>query len=153
MTGTDTRTAGTPVPAVTAGRRIAVLAAALAGLLLANLAIYALGRALGGGFTYRQNGVDVPVEPVAITLLSLGPLLTGLAIAAVVARWWPRIITLARIAGPVFAVATIGVMTLPADFDTTSTVCLAAMHLATIPALLVALNALPQGRTGWRPHP
>jgi len=83
---------------------------------------------------------------VAITFLSLGPLVTALVVTAALARKWPVFLRIARIAGPVFAVATIGVMTLRADFDTTSTVCLAAMHLVTIPTMFVAFDAIARRR-------
>ena len=138
--------ASTPARAGTAARRAAVIAAALAGLLITNLALYAVGRALGGAFTYPQNGTTVRVDPLAIALMSLVPLATGLALIAVLSRIWTAAIRIARIAGPTLAVATIALMTIPAGFDTTSTVSLAAMHLMTIPATLIALNALPRRR-------
>ncbi|MEV6924470.1 DUF6069 family protein [Dactylosporangium sp. NPDC051485] len=125
--------------------RLALIAAMLAGLLLANLAVYAIGRALGGAFTYRQNGADVRVDPVAVTVMSLVPLVSGLGLVAALSRKWPAAILVARIAAPALAVATIAVMTIPAGFDTTSAVSLAAMHLTTIPPTLIALNALPRG--------
>jgi Family of unknown function (DUF6069) len=121
-----------------------MIAAALAGLLLTNLALYAIGRAFGGAFTYTQNGVPVRVDPVAITIMSLAPSASGLALIAALSRKWPAAIRVARIAAPTLAVATVAVMTIPAGFDTTSAVALAAMHLATIPAALVALHALPR---------
>lgn len=131
-----------------------MIAASLAGLLLTNLAIYAIGRAFGGAFTYRQNGTTVRVDAVAITILSLVPLATGLALIAALSRTWPTAIRVARIAAPILAVVTIAVMTIPAGFDTTSTISLTAMHLATIPAALVALRTLAEqpGR-GKQPAP
>jgi len=125
---------------------LALIAAVLAGLLITNQVVHAIGRALGGAFTYPQNGTTVRVDPIAVTVMSLGPLIVGLALVAALALRWPAVIRLARIAAPVLAVATIAVMTIPAGFDTTSAVCLAVMHLTTIPAALLALNALPRGR-------
>lgn len=142
--GTDRVTTRTPPAARTTGRRLAVIAAVLAGLLVTNLAVYAIGRALGGSFTYLQNGKSVPVDPTSITIMSLVPLVVGLALVALLSRAWPAAIRVARVAAPVLAVATIVLMTIPAGFDTTSTVFLAAMHLATIPAALLALDALPR---------
>ncbi|GIH03952.1 hypothetical protein Rhe02_20190 [Rhizocola hellebori] len=138
MTDTEIEPATTPT---TAGR-LAVVSAALTGLLIANLAIYAAGRAFGGTFVYLQNATPVEVGPLAITIMSLVPLATGLAVIAALSRLWPAAIRVARIAGPTLAVATIGLMTVPAGFDTTSAVSLAVMHLTTIPATLIALNAL-----------
>jgi hypothetical protein len=143
-TATDESTATSPTRSRTNAGRLAVIAAALAGLLLINLVIYAIGRALGGAFTYQQNGSTVRVDPAAITIMSLAPLATGLALIAVLSQMWPAAIRVARIAAPTLAVATIAVMTIPAGFDTTSTLALATMHLATIPAALLALSALPR---------
>jgi hypothetical protein len=122
--------------------RLVSLAAVLAGLLVANLAVYAIGRALGGTFTYPQNGTTVRVDPLAIAIMSLVPLGFGLGLVAVLSRRWPTVIRAARIVAPVLAVATVAVMTIPAGFDTTSAVSLAVMHLTTIPATLLALNTL-----------
>jgi hypothetical protein len=143
-TATGQHTAVSPTRARINTGRLAVIAAVLAGLLLTNLGIYAIGRALGGAFTYTQNGAPVRVDPVAITIMSLAPLATGLALIAALSRKWPAAIRVARIAAPTLAVATIAVMTIPAGFDAPSTVALATMHLATIPAALLALNTLPR---------
>jgi Family of unknown function (DUF6069) len=148
----DTRTAAPPTARPKTRSRPLVIAYALAGLLVTNLIVYAMGRALGGDFTYTQDGVAVLVDPLATVIMSLGPLLTGLAVIALLARRWPVAVRIGRIAGPALAVITIGVMTIPAGFDTTSAIALSAMHLATIPAMLVALNALArrqgEGRQG-----
>lgn len=40
------------------------------------------------------------------------------------------------------AVASIGLMTIPANFDTTSTLFLASMHLTSIPVTLTCLRGL-----------
>ncbi len=146
MTDTTTgqHTPASPTRARTNTGRLAVIAAVLAGLLLTNLANYAIGRALGGTFIYTQNGAPIRVDLAAITIMSLAPLATGLALIAALCRKWPAAIRVARIAAPTLAVTTIAVMTIPAGFDTTSTVALATMHLTTIPAALLALNTLPR---------
>lgn len=143
--GTDQTTAPSLSRFKTPAGRLALIAALLAGLLLTNLAVYAIGRALGGAFTYQQNGANVRVDPVAVTVMSLVPLVFGLGLVAALSRKWPAAILVARIAAPTLAVATVAVMTIPAGFDTTSAVSLAAMHLAVIPPTLLALNTLPRG--------
>ncbi|RKR86644.1 hypothetical protein BDK92_0887 [Micromonospora pisi] len=145
-TGTAEATAPPPAPGRTNTGRLALIAAALAGLLITNLAVYAVGRALGGAFTYPQNGTTTQVDSVSITFMSLVPLGFGLTLVAALSRMWSTVIPIARVATPVLAVATIAVMTIPAGFDTTSTVSLAAMHLTIIPAALLSLNALPRRR-------
>jgi hypothetical protein len=131
------RTAAPP-----AGRTVR-LAAILTALFLVNLAVYAAGRALGGTFTYQQHGTAVRVDPLAIAIMSLAPLATGLMLVAVLSRRWPAVIRVARVAAPALAVVTIAVMTLPAGFDATSAASLAVMHLTTIPAALLALATFP----------
>lgn len=145
MTGHPT--AASPTRARTNTGRLAVIAAVMAGLLLTNLAIYAVGRALSGAFAYTQDGAPVRVNPAAITIMSVAPLATGLALIAALFRKWPPAIRVARIAAPTLAVATIVVMTIPAGFDTTSTVALATMHLTTAAAALLALNTLLRCRS------
>lgn len=144
-TGTDRPAAPSLSRVRTPAGRLALIAAILAGLLVLNLALYAIGRALGGAFTYKQNGADVRVDSIAVTFMSLVPLAFGLGLVAALSRKWPAVILVARIAAPMLAVATIAVMTIPAGFDTTSAVSLAAMHLALIPSTLVALRMLPRG--------
>ncbi|MBF9131974.1 hypothetical protein I0C86_23845 [Plantactinospora sp. S1510] len=150
--GTAQATARPPARARTNAGRPALVAAALAGLLIINLAIYAVGRALGGAFTYPQNGTTTQVDWVSITFMSLVPLGFGLTLVAVLSRKWPKVIPIARVVAPVLAVATIAVMTIPAGFDTTSTVALSAMHLTIIPAALLALRGLPHRRRGSTRH-
>jgi hypothetical protein len=60
------------------------------------------------------------------------------------------LITTAKVVAPVLAVATILLMTVPARFDTTSTLFLATMHVALIPAVLLALRALTSHRAQER---
>ncbi len=120
--------------------RLTWIGATLAGLLAVNLLLYAIGRASGGTFTYTQSGKPVRVDTVAVALLSLAPLATGLLLVAVVGRWWATVVPVAKVAAVVLAVATIAVMTIPADFDRRSTAFLALMHLATIPAALLTIG-------------
>jgi hypothetical protein len=54
-------------------------------------------------------------------------------------RWVHRA---ALVAGPVLAAGTIVTMTLPADFDTVSTVTLAVCHLTLVPIIVAAVTAL-----------
>jgi Family of unknown function (DUF6069) len=122
--------------------RLRVILLSVAAVLACNLLIYAVGRIGGGTFAYQQNDTSTTVDAVAVTILSVIPLTIGLTLVAWLAPSWPRLITTARIVVPVLAVSTIGLMTIPAHFDTISTVTLAAMHLALIPAALLALTAL-----------
>jgi RsiW-degrading membrane proteinase PrsW (M82 family) len=123
-------------------RRYAVIIIAIVLALAVNLVIYAIGRAAGGAFTYTQSGRTSTVDAVAITFLSTGPLTVGLTLVAILSRRWPVLINAAKIASPALALATIALMTIPAHFDTTSTMFLASMHLTLIPISVLALTAL-----------
>jgi RsiW-degrading membrane proteinase PrsW (M82 family) len=123
-------------------RRYAVIIIAIVLTLAVNLVIYAIGRAAGGAFTYTQSGKTSTVDAVAITFLSTGPLTVGLTLVAILSRRWPVLINAAKIASPALALATIALMTIPAHFDTTSTMFLASMHLTLIPISVLALTAL-----------
>lgn len=125
------------------GARTALI---VAGALGVNLVIYAISRGAGARFTYDQSGTATRVDALAITLLSVVPLAVGLTLVAAIARRWPAILTAARIIAPALAVFTIGLMTIPAHFDSASTLSLAAMHLVLVPAALVALRGLAASR-------
>ncbi len=139
------------IPATSTGlavrtKRITVIALAAGGALAANLLIYAIGRAFGGAFTYTQHHKTIHVDVAAVSTMSVVPLVVGLALVAWLSRTWPAMITTAQVVATVLAVATIGLMTLPAGFDTTSTLFLASMHIAIVPASLFALGALRRAR-------
>jgi Family of unknown function (DUF6069) len=127
--------------------RLRVILLTVAAVLAVNLLIYALGRMGGGAFTYKQGDTPTSVDAVAVTILSVVPLTIGLTTVAWLSPRWPILITVAKIAAAVLAAGTIGLMTIPAHFDTISTLTLATMHLALIPAALLALRALTPPRT------
>lgn len=123
----------------------AVIVIAVASALATNMVIYAMGRAAGGAFTYTQSGTKSTVDAVAIALMSVVPLAVGLTVVALLSPRWPPLIKAAKIIAPALALATIVLMTIPAHFDTTSTLFLASTHLAIIPITVLALTALAGG--------
>ncbi|HEY5249610.1 MAG TPA: DUF6069 family protein, partial [Dermatophilaceae bacterium] len=133
--------------------RLPIVGAAVLVAFGVNLALYELGRAAGGSFTYIQSGNKTTVDALAVTIMSVGPLVVGLGLVACLAPRWPRLITAAKIAAPMLALATIALMTVPAHFDTTSTIFLASMHLALIPISLLAIAALDQRHSSLPARP
>lgn len=129
-------------PAVRLPGRLSAIAVALVVALAVNLALYGIGRAAGGTFTYVQSGKKSAVDAVAVSIMSVGPLALGLALLAWLASRWPGMIRAAKIVVPVLALATIGLLTVPGHFDTYSTVFLSCMHVAMIPISLLAIVAL-----------
>jgi hypothetical protein len=142
---TSTRTAR---PTVRLPERLSVIAVALVVALAVNLALYRIGRAAGGTFTYVQSGKRSAVDAVAVSIMSVGPLAFGLALLAWLAPRRPGLIRAAKIVVPVLALATIALMTVPAQFDTCSTVFLSCMHVALIPISLLAIVSLDRAGHG-----
>ena len=109
--------------------RAAVVALAVGAAVAVNLGVHAVGRAAGGTFRFTSASGPAEVDAVTVAGFSAVPLLLGLAAVALLAARAAWITRAALIAGPLLAVGTIVVMTLPADFDTVSTVTLALCHL------------------------
>jgi hypothetical protein len=140
MTTTDTAVEAT-TRRLTRSTSLARCVAVIGAVLAFNLVVYALGRAVSATFSYTHGGTVTRVDAAAVSLMSVLPLATGLALTALLSRRWPVLITIAKVVAPVLAVATIGATTIPAHFDTSSALCLSAMHLALIPAAVLALGA------------
>jgi hypothetical protein len=122
-------------------RAVAVLAAT-ATAVVANLLVYAAGRASGGDFTFTRSGTAMTVDVVTLAGFSAVPLGVGLALVAVLVgrvRW---IATIASVVAPLLAVVTVFVMTLPVDLDQASTVALACCHLTLVPISLLAIRRI-----------
>ena len=146
MSQTDLDTVTAPARSTLPTSRVAIVALAAVGVLACNLLLYVVGRACGGTFTYVQNGKTISVDAAAVAIMSVVPLTIGLALAAWLSRTWPPVTAIAKGVAAILAVATIGLMTIPAGFDTTSTLFLATMHLALVPAAVLALGALASHR-------
>jgi len=131
-------------------RRSTVIVITVLGVLAFNLLIYVVGRACGGAFTYTQSGRTSRVDAAAVAAMSVAPATIGLTLVAWLSQRWPGLVTTAKVIAPVLAVATIGLMTLPARFDTTSTLFLATMHLALIPGTVLALGAFTPRHAEFR---
>jgi hypothetical protein len=128
--------------------RWAIVAAGVAAAVVINLLVYAAGRALGGSFRFTAANGPSEVDAVTVAGFSAVPLLIGLTLVAVLARfeWVPKA---ALVIGPVLALGTIALMTLPADFDSTSKTTLALCHVVLVPITVVAVRAL-RDRAGRR---
>jgi hypothetical protein len=134
--------------------RPALVAAAVALAAIVNVLIYLIGRAAGGTFVFTAATGRAEVDALTVAGFSIVPLAAGLTAVALLAPRWRWVSRAALIAGPLLAVVTIVTMTLPADFDTVSTVSLALCHLTLVPIIVAAVTALgrrvaqPVTRTG-----
>lgn len=127
--------------------RPAVIAATVGIALVVNLIGYASGRAAGGRYEFVRGGRTMEVDAATVAGFTVVPLLVGLVLVAVVAPRWPVVHRIALVGAPLLAVGTIGAMTIPAGFDTASTVALASCHLTLVPISVAGLLALaPRGR-------
>lgn len=126
--------------------RAGVVALAVGTAVVVNLLVYALGRAAGGGFQFLAGGVPAEVDARTVAGFSAVPLLAGLTAVALLAPRFPWVSRAALIVGPVLAVGTVLLMTLPADLDEISTVTLAACHLTLVPIIVLAVRALSRRR-------
>ncbi|RAK31479.1 hypothetical protein B0I29_115286 [Actinoplanes lutulentus] len=115
-----------------------------------NLLVYAGGRAAGGTFQFTTAGERAEVDAVTVAGFSAVPLLIGLTAVALLARVWQWVTRVALIIGPLLAIGTIFVMTVPADLDTVSTVALAVCHLTLVPILILAILRLGKRNTSLR---
>ncbi|MFI8977347.1 DUF6069 family protein [Nocardia asteroides] len=119
-----------------------VVATTTAAALGANLALWLTGSAAGAEFSYLSNGTTATATPVFVAAETVLPLLVGLGLATVLAMRWRRILTVASVIGAVLALAT-GIGPLVTDFDsTTSSVCLALMHLVVAAAVVIGLRSV-----------
>jgi hypothetical protein len=124
--------------------KILIIAAAVGTAAVVNLILYGIGRAAGGTFRFTASGSPAVVDGITVVAFSVAPLLVGLVAVALLARFGGWVIRTALVVGPLLAIATIALMTLPADLDTTSTVTLALCHLVLVPVIIVAVRALGQ---------
>jgi len=123
-------------------RRPVIVAVTVVAAVVINLVVYALGVALGGDFDFTNKGKTIHVSPASIILMTTVPLLVGMTLTALLSLKWSAIIKAALVIGPVLALVTIGIMTIPADLDTTSTITLAVTHVALVPVMIAGLLAL-----------
>ncbi len=135
-------TGSAPTTRTRATARVVVVLTAVATAVVVNLLVYAVGRITGGDFAFTRDGSTVAVDALTVAGFSAVPLGIGLAIVALASRRVPWVARVAVVVAPVLAVATIGVMTLPVDLDTVSTVTLAACHLTLVPISIGAIRRL-----------
>lgn len=122
--------------------RARIVLTAVAVAVAVNLAIFAAGAAIGGTFRFTQAAQPITVDAATVAGFTAVPLLAGLVLVALTARRWPWVVTAALVVAPSLAVVTILLMTVPADFDTTSTLTLSLCHLALVPIAILSLRSL-----------
>jgi hypothetical protein len=122
--------------------RARVIGLAVAAAVVLNLVVFGLGRAAGGSFRFTTDGRVNEVDALTVAGFTAVPLLAGLTLVALLSRLGAWVTRTAVVVAPVLAVGTILVMTVPADFDATSTVTLALCHLILAPISVLAVVAM-----------
>ena len=123
-------------------RKLLVIVAGVGAAAVINLILYALGRAAGGTFHFTSSGRPATVDGVTVAAFSAVPLLIGLVAVALLSPLGEWVTRTALVLGPVLAIGTIAVMTVPTDLDVTSKVTLALGHIVLVPIILVAVRRL-----------
>ena len=113
-------------------RRIGRLGAVIAAVVLTvavNLVVYGVGAALGA--TYRFTAATGPAHVDALTLsgFTAVPLLVGLAVVAVLSRWWGWVPPVALAVAVLGAIGSIPFMPFSVDLDLASAIALAIAHV------------------------
>jgi hypothetical protein len=133
---------------LTLSRPRAVLFSALLALVV-NLALWLVGRAVGGSFELTDAGTTMSVAPGGVVTLTLAPIVVGMGIAALISLRLPIVLRIAQVVGVIAPLGTIA-MTLAADFDTVSTVALSLMHVVIAVVVPIGLEAMRRGATATR---
>lgn len=120
----------------------ATVAAAVAAAVVTNLIIYLIGRLAGGSFEFTAGGQAAQVQALTVAGFSAAPLGVGLSLVTLLAPRLRWVVPAATVIAPLLAVVTIGIMTIPADLDSVSTVTLAACHLALAPISVLAIRTI-----------
>lgn len=129
--------------------KLLLITAAVGSAVVINLILYAGGRAIGGTFDFTGPSGPATVDAVTVAGFSAVPLLIGLSAVALLARFGSWVTRAALILGPLLAIGTIAVMTLPTDLDPVSKVTLALCHLTLVPIIIVAVRRVNQGHIGF----
>jgi hypothetical protein len=119
-----------------------VIAAGVGAAVVINQILYAVGRAAGGTFRFTSTSGPATVDAATVAAFSAVPLLVGLVAVALLSPLGNWVIRTALVVGPLLAIGTIALMTLPTDLDATSKVTLALCHVALVPIILFAVRAL-----------
>lgn len=116
--------------------------AALLGALvaaIANVTIWSVARLSGSPVALQDNGAPYPIAVESVAVMSVVPMIVGIGIAALIARWWVGILRVAQVVGSLLAVVTLGGVF---SGDIGTALALTAMHLTSAVVVVLALEAV-----------
>ncbi|MBE3000628.1 hypothetical protein IDM40_18255 [Nocardiopsis sp. HNM0947] len=144
MTSTETVRTGSQAPERTRTAlnwwRAALFGAVAATVL--NLLVWGTAQVSGASLVLVEAGEpDYVVQAGSVASSSIVPMVLGIVLASVIARWWPGVIRLAQVLGALLAVGTLwSVFTYGADAVTITSLTL--MHLISGAVVVLALEGL-----------
>ncbi|WP_374999399.1 DUF6069 family protein [Aeromicrobium sp. CTD01-1L150] len=116
----------------------AALLAAVAAVIL-NVTIWSVARLAGSPVALDDNGAPYPIAVDSVAVMSVVPTIAGIALAALIARWWIGILRVAQVVGASLALATLmGVFSGGAG----TAITLILMHLVSGTVVVLALEGI-----------
>ena len=106
-----------------------------------NLVIFLIGLAADASFVVMDRGDLHEVTVGGVIVATVPPLVVGIVLAALLARWWPGVLRLAQVVGGTLALLTVA-GPLMADTDGGTRLALALMHVVLGVAVVLSLEAL-----------
>ncbi|WP_435106220.1 DUF6069 family protein [Nocardiopsis synnemataformans] len=132
----------TTTPEATATQRpgaVLPIAIAILASAVVNVAIFFAFAAAGA--SYEASTMPAPVGVGNVLLMTIAPMLIGMGVAALLARRWPRLLTVGQWVGSVLAIVTIA-MTAAGGFAALGFISLALMHVVVAAAVFFGLGAI-----------
>lgn len=114
----------------------AALLGAVAATIL-NVVIWSVARLAGAELALPDEGVPYPITLDSVAVMSAVPMIVGIALAALIARWWTGVFRVAQVAGALLAVVTVGGVL---DGAAGTVVALTSMHLVSGAVVVLALE-------------
>lgn len=115
----------------------ALLGAVVAAVL--NVIIWGVAWVAGAQLALPDEGAPYPITLDSVAVMSAAPMIVGIALATLIARWWTGILRVAQVVGALLAVVTVGGVF---GGDTGTAVALTAMHLVSGAVAVLALEGV-----------
>lgn len=138
VASTTPRTPTTSPPQAGMSWWSAALLAAMAAAIV-NVTIWGVARLAGSPVALDDNGSPYPVAVDSVAVMSVVPTIAGIALAALIARWWIGILRVAQVVG-----ASLALVTLAGVFSGSAgtAVTLILMHLVSATVVVLALEGV-----------
>lgn len=106
-----------------------------------NLAIWGVSALAGASLALLDNGEDYLIDAGSVIFSSAVPIVVGIALAALIARWWTGVIRVAQAVGALLAVGTLWSV-FAYGIGAGTITALTLMHLVSGAVVVLALEGL-----------